>query len=403
MALRPYQTDAVFAMLEDLDKPGNSVLCLGTAAGKSHIIADYVRAIRQPALILCPNREILEQNKEKLSNLVDKKDIGVFSASMNEKTIKLYTLATIGSIFRKPELFQQFGTVIVDECQAVRPDKYGSMYLKLFRKTSPQKVFGLTASPYINVSQVKFVGMENGMKVCEASTILQLITRMASGFWNRIIFNYDSKMLRENGYTVPVIYNDYHLIGPDNLRLNSAGTEYDQDAFVRQTVGQHNKVVQICERARDKYVSTLVFCANVAQAEMLSRLVEGSAVVTAKTHPKERGETIDKFKSGEIKILFNVSCLTTGFDSPRTDCLIVLRPTKSLGLYQQFIGRGVRVSPETGKKWCKVIDLSGTHFRLGDAEAIRLIQENGVWDITSQSGKRWHNSVIGSYRIKTAY
>lgn len=398
--LRPYQTDAVFAMLDDLDTPGNSVLSLGTAAGKSHLIAEFVKSINSPVLILCPNREILTQNKEKLLKLVDKGEVGVFSAALNEKTIKLYTFATIGSIFRKPELFSHFRVCIVDECHVVRPDKPTSMYIKLFRCNNFPKCFGLTATPYLNITKVLYRGVEDNKRVYESTTSLQLIYRMANSFWKRIIFNYDAKKLQEEGYTVPVIYKEYHLIDPEHMRLNSNGSEYDQEAFARQVYTKEDIIADISKRAGEKYKSVLVFCANVAQAESLHQKVEGSEVVTAKTPAKQREQIVEKFKLGDIKILFNVSCLTTGFDSPRTDCLICLRPTKSIGLYQQFIGRGVRVSPETGKTHCTVIDLSGTYHRLGAAEDIRLVKKDDVYNLESSSGKLWHDAQIGTFIIR---
>ncbi len=115
-----------------------------------------------------------------------------------------------------------------------------------------------------------------------------------------------------------------------------------------------------------------------------------------------RTEIIGKFKEGEIKMLFNVQCLTTGFDAPKVDAIICIRPTKSIGLYQQFIGRGVRLSTETNKTKCTVYDLCGNYHRLGAAEEIRLIRdkENDI-NLISESGKYWHNLDTGTFRIKS--
>ena len=400
-SLRSYQSEAVNIMIKDREIPGNSVLVLGTAAGKSHIIANYVKEFGEPTLILCPNREILAQNRAKLKALVSADDIGTYSASMKEKTIKLFTFATIGSIYRKASLFSHFSTVIVDECHTVRPDKYNSMYLNFFGGSKPVKIFGLTATPYINIQATSFFARDDdGRPIYETNIYLKIITKLQQNFWDRIIFNYDAKKLCENGYTVPVKYTEYHFISPNLYKLNSSKTEYDQDAYAKEMDVFSDRLASVCEACMEKYVSTLVFCSNVAQAEKLQSLVAGSEVVSAKTPAKKRDEIIKRFVSGEIKLLFNVSCLTTGFDSPRTDCLVILRPTKSLGLYQQFIGRGVRLSPETGKKSCKVIDLSATYTRLGAAEDIRIVEKNGTTDIVSSKPSIKDGLRVSTFRFK---
>ena len=402
MPLRDYQEVAVQKMLNDASKKGNSVLCLGTAAGKSHLIAEYAKRLNLPILILCPNREILTQNKEKLALVVNPLDIGVFSASLNEKTIKKYTFATIGSIYRKPDLFSHFSTCIVDECHVVRPDQPNSMYMRFFRANSFPKTFGFTASPYINVTETHFVSSENRVRTFDSVTKIQLITRMNNSFWNRFIFNYDSKMLEDGQHTVKVIYHTHNLVNPDRIRLVSNGSDYDQDDFARKVRMYEDKIIEYCMYSMEHHTSTLVFCANVAQAESLqSKMPIFSSVVTAATPPKERARIIEDFKKGHILVLFNVSCLTTGFDSPITDSIICLRPTKSIGLYQQFIGRGVRKSD--GKTECHVYDLSGTYDRLGKAVEIRLANNNGEFDLISGSGKFWHDTETAKVRIKARY
>lgn len=72
--------------------------------------------------------------------------------------------------------------------------------------------------------------------------------------------------------------------------------------------------------------------------------MEGAKVITAKTKSEERDNIITGFKDGNIKIVFNVGVLTTGFDHPSLDCIILIRPTRSIGLYYQMIGRGVRIA-----------------------------------------------------------
>lgn len=397
--LRDYQRTATVAMINDLNIPGNSILCLPTASGKSHIIAAFVKYIKKPILILAPSKELLEQDREKLLRLVDKSDVGTYSASAGEKTIRLYTFATIGSIFRKPELFSHFSCVIVDECQNVRSDKPDSMYMKLFRRAGLTKIYGISATPFLNVSELQFLGMENGQIVFESSSTLQLMTRMDDGFWDRIIYNITPKEIEALGYTVPVKYMGSPLLPEEQLKLKKDGSDFDEDYFAYKTKIHTQTLVDNIRYCQDNYHSTLVFCSNIIQATTLSAEVDGSAVVTSKTPKKEREAAVEGFKSGRIKVVFNVSCLTVGFDHPSLDCLIIIRPTKSLGLWQQFIGRGVRISPETNKTRCDVIDFAGNYQRLGDASDIHLEEQDGVWDIISK-GQKWHGRQIASITLR---
>jgi len=132
MQLRPYQQLAVNAILEDLKRPGNSICVAATGAGKSVIIAEVARQLNSKILILVPSVEILRQNFDKISLFFPREDIGIFSASANEKTIKKITLAMIQSCCKKPELFVDFDLVLVDECHNIPVRNMESMYMSFF-------------------------------------------------------------------------------------------------------------------------------------------------------------------------------------------------------------------------------------------------------------------------------
>jgi DNA repair protein RadD len=96
-------------------------------------------------------------------------------------------------------------------------------------------------------------------------------------------------------------------------------------------------------------------------------------------------------------VVLNVECLTTGFDFPSLDSIVVLRPTNSIRLHVQMLGRGVRVAE--GKKTCDIIDLVGNVKKLGRIETIRVEKVGGSWDIVSETGT-WHNKELYSYLIE---
>lgn len=134
--LRPYQKKAIDRLIWAQQLKGNDLCILPTGAGKSIVVAELAHALSEPILILQPNKEILEQNYSKLAQYVDADEIGIYSASMNEKVIKYYTFATIQSIYKKPEQFVNFGTIIIDECHLVNPKKLEGMFIKFINRVN---------------------------------------------------------------------------------------------------------------------------------------------------------------------------------------------------------------------------------------------------------------------------
>jgi DNA repair protein RadD len=118
-----------------------------------------------------------------------------------------------------------------------------------------------------------------------------------------------------------------------------------------------NNIVDITQRFDRKGV--MIFSASVKHAqEILSYLPEGEArLVIGDTDMATRDQIIEDFKHKKFKYLVNVSVLTTGFDAPHVDVIAILRPTESNSLYQQIVGRGLRLGP--GKTDCFVLDYTG--------------------------------------------
>ncbi len=108
-------------------------------------------------------------------------------------------------------------------------------------------------------------------------------------------------------------------------------------------------------------MKTVVFCVSIAHAEMVEREFRQHGVRTGVIHSKitktQRDATLEAFSKGEIEVLTNVDVLTTGFDEPTIECLLLARPTKSMRLYLQIIGRGIRTYP--GKEQCLILDCAG--------------------------------------------
>lgn len=162
MELRPYQQEAINKIRWSMDNlaDGNDIVVLPTGAGKSVVIAHLAKEIDSDVLILQPSKEILEQNFKKLSLYVDPSEIGIYSASMNDKTIGRYTFATIQSIYKKPEDFKHFRLVIIDECHLVNPKNNWGMFTSFLKAIGNPKVIGFTATPYRKEDLLKLLNQK---------------------------------------------------------------------------------------------------------------------------------------------------------------------------------------------------------------------------------------------------
>lgn len=306
--LRYYQVNALDAVLWALRKglSGNWLLSLPTGSGKSLIISRLVHILKIPVLIIQPSKEILCQNYEKLSRYVDRSEIGIYSASMNEKTIRTFTFATIQSIYKKAEFFRHFKFVIIDEAHNLNPVDLTGMFSSFLSKMGNPKVLGLSATIYrMGLSYKK-----NSYGELYAITTTKLINRMKNFFWSRLLYDISVKELIDKGYLCPLEYFDKTLIEHADIPVNKSRSEFDLEKYEDLLTSKQLKIVETVEYAKSISNSVLVFCSSVNQAEVLSSVTPGSAVVSAKTNAYERDRIIKRFKEGKIKTVFNMGVLT---------------------------------------------------------------------------------------------
>jgi len=389
--LRSYQQKAVDKLMWSQGLSGADLCVLPTGAGKSIVIAELAHKTNEHILIIQPTKEILEQNFNKLSSYVDKSEIGVYSASMDRKDIGLYTFATIQSIYKKPEEFNHFGYIIIDECHLVNPKDSNSMFMKFFRGIGNPKIVGLTATPYR--LDTTYERLDRDTFIAHSGT--KLINRMQGNFWKRIVFNINIGELIKLGHLTPLQYIDKTILDHAQISGNKSETDFDLQKYTVQLHDEMDKLLEAVLFAEELCKHVLVFCPTIEQAETMRNYIPGSGIVTSKTPKKVREKLIQDFRFGRVKTVFNVGVLTTGFDFPELDGIVLLRPTKSIGLYYQMLGRGVRKSP--GKTACKVIDLTGTVKFLGKVETIKL-ERDKMWELKSEKGS-WHAKPLYHMRI----
>jgi DNA repair protein RadD len=331
--LRPYQREAVDAALASLrgKKEENGLLVLPTGAGKSLVIASLVKELAEPVIIFQPSKEILAQNVEKFRAYGG--HCGIYSASAGEKRWADVTFATIGSVINKKDQMERFKYVIIDEADLVSAD--GGMYEDLINHLD-KRVVGLTATPYR-------LSTGTNPHTYTKYSILKFLTRTNPRIFNRVLYHVQCKDLSDQGFWAKYDYREVKAINRQNLQANSTGADYT-DASMRaeyRASDMQGKIVRVVNRVFHPEVNRrncLVFTRYVEEAEYVVRNVPGCAIVTAKTHPKERDRVISGFRSGRIRCVVNVGILTVGFDYPELEAIVMARPTRSLRLWYQVVG-----------------------------------------------------------------
>lgn len=373
--LRKYQQEAVDSAIWYLKKYNKPfIVQMATGAGKSLVIADICHKLDEPILILQPSKEILEQNYLKLKSYgVD--DVTIYSASKNSKKIGKFTYATIGSIYRKPELFKHFKYVIIDECHGVNPKNFTGMYKTFLDAIGCQRVCGLTATPY----RIESKYVTEGSQLFYTST-LKMVNRIYPFFFKKIIYQVETYDLIKAGYLCPI---EYFADDPDlsELKVNTTGADFTEESVEKfWNNSRLRRIAQAVQYADANHERSLIFCSSIRQAKHAQELCKAlkieSGMITGKTPKKEREGLIMAYKAGKIRHMFNVGVFTTGFDMPNLDCIVLARPTMSLALYYQMVGRGVRIDPNNSGKTLKVYDLVGMVERLGRVETIRVVKED---------------------------
>lgn len=384
MPLRSYQEDAIGELARHWVKSSDPcILQLATGAGKSWIISEIVHRSGQPTLVLQPTKEILEQNYEKLLAAgVPASEIAVCSASAGKWEVGKITLATIGTIKSHVEYCQHFKVVVIDEADVVPVDRADSMYIKFLDKLNPRaRIVGLTATPWRNQAFAK--RFEDPKVFCRPLTRIHMQgggkTRFGEWFWKGgIIYQCDIQYLQENGYLLDTIY---HIAEADwsFVRDVAGRVDYDTDQMTRfmDIEANTSRFTQAITWCMKKGLKTIIFSPNIDMNFRLESCVEAlggtvECMDSENDSKRSRAEKMDRFRNGKFQFLINVGMVGRGVDVPSVDCVLMCRPTKSLSLYLQYVGRCLRVDPDQPDKKAVVLDLAGNHERFGGVEGVKL-------------------------------
>ena len=377
--LRPYQADALNALRQRLKQTTDPLLVnASVGAGKSLLIAELLLIIERAgmrALCLTLNSTLIQQNKDAYQ--LQGGNAGIYCAGLNAKDFEHVVIFASphsvskdirnqGDISRQP-----FQLIIVDEAHNINFHDSSSMYMRIFnhygmmaqQEQYSYRIVGLTGTPYRGKG-ISIVGPNEFFKeqVCSIST----------------------SWLISQGYLTKPYFGITHADSIDfsDCRVDRFGNFKQKELELALSKNERLTGEIMRELQTIKCNGIFIFASTKKHCEECAKsLPDGSwAIVTGDTPHARRKEIIQLAMAGSIRYLINVNCLTVGIDIPFFDVCAWLRPTESLILYTQGIGRVLRLHP--GKSRALVLDYAGNLDRHGDIddpiinEALKPTAEN---------------------------
>ena len=372
LTLRPYQHEAKLAVYDHLrGRDDNPCVVIPTAGGKTPVMAsicqDAVGLWQGRVIILAHVKELLEQTADKLNAICPEVRYGVYSAGLKRRDkANSVIVAGIQSVYQRACEFDPFDLAVVDEAHMIPPDGEGMnrQFLADAKVVNPNlRIIGFTATPF---------RLKTGT-ICTPD-----------GFLNHVCYQVGVRELIVQGFLCPLI-TKAGINKADFSRLHVRGGEFvadevedlmDDDGLVEAACGE---IVGYTGNRN----AVLIFASGIKHGEHIVQVLQEKhgiecGFVTGETPPEERHAILTRFKAGGLKYLCNVNVLTTGFDAPNIDCVVLVRPTLSAGLYYQMVGRGFRLHPS--KQNCLVLDFGGNVMRHGPVDQIRVKTYSGDED-----------------------
>ena len=341
ISLRPYQSECVDTIYKYFQSSNeNALAVLPTGTGKSVIIAEFCRKAigydkHVRIIVATHSKELVSQNAAKLMALDKNLDVGMFSAGLGRKQRgRQITFAGIQSIWKHADSFPVTDILIIDEVHTVPVSETGTwkkFIAGLTAKNPHLRVVGLSATPF---------RMTHGKIYGDGDDVL----------FKEICYEYDIIDAIEQGYLCPITNR------PTEARLTTDGVHKRGGEFVAGELERAVNVDELTQKCVTEFLipaqtrnCVLIFCSGVAHSEAVRDVLRARGQtcesLTGNTSKAEREDILRRFEAGEVKFVCNNNILTVGYDNPRIDMIVCLRPTGSAGLWVQILGRLMRLHP----------------------------------------------------------
>lgn len=364
--LRPYQKEAINAIRQCLRDSINPVILeASVGAGKSLICSELLLMIEKAkwrALCLTINSTLVQQNHE--AHLIQGGNSGIYCSGLNEKNSDKPVIfgsphsLVLGIKNKEPISFVPFNLIIIDECHNIDFKNSSSMYMRILNhygfmaqsNNYKYRIVGLTGTPYRGKNEP--IVHENAL-------------------FKKTAYSVSTDWLIKNSYLAEPIFeiSENESLNFKKLKINNMGRFNNnelQNVINKSHRLTHKIMEQIIVLVENGRKGAFIFCSTLKHCEeAMNSLPAGqSACITAKTPHEERKIILNLAKEGKIKYLVNVATLLTGVDLPLFQIAAFLRPTESLVLFVQAMGRVLRLHPE--KKNALVLDFAGNIERHRD-------------------------------------
>lgn len=367
--LRPYQLDLVSRVGEQVAAGRRRILLvLPTGGGKTVVAAQLIQESvhsGQRVLFLAHRRELIHQTSQKLHSVgIDHGVILAGHPTRPGERVQVAAIATLharavrGSAMELPPA----DLVLIDEAHHVRARTYQQIL-----NGYPQAVtLGLTATPCRGDGR----GLGNAFEtLVEGPSVAELIA---------------------GGFLVPA-----RVYAPSEPDLT--GIRVERGDYIEAQLAERVNTVELVGDIVEHWLRlgegrrTVVFACGIQHSVHLRNRFREAGVlaehIDGGTPADERDFILARLADGSVDVLCNAMVLTEGWDSPSVSCLVLARPTKSLGLYRQMVGRVLRPAP--GKADCLVLDHSGAVFQHGfvDDEIVWTLREDKRAENKTHAGR----------------
>jgi len=359
------------------DKTRRVVLHMPTGSGKTrtamNIIAEHFRS-NEPTLViwLASSEELCEQSASEFSrawNYLGNRDLTLYrfwgDREINPQEIQDGLLvAGLAKLFSSTKQSLQFisilgsrcSLVVIDEAHIAVADTYRLMLDALVVQHPTTSLLGLTATPGRT-----WADLEADRKLSGFFSRQKVELRI-SGYDNPIDYLVDQGYLAKTNFR-PLLHEGGFELSDDDLKRIESDLEIPEMILRRLAEDEQRNLVIIreVETLTIRHQRILVFATTVSHAQLLATVLSArgfrASVVTGNTNTYERARLIEEFKGNDPRpiVICNYGVLTTGFDAPKTSAAVIARPTKSLVLYSQMVGRAIRGKRAGGNDTAEIV------------------------------------------------
>lgn len=328
MKPRPYQLEIRDAVSHSFAEGHKRIMVeSATGSGKTIIASMIMHEEAGNCLFLADATDLVNQNATKFTEYSGER-CGVDMASQHaipgrDRVVVATTQSIVNRLDKYPEDY--FNLIIVDECHR---GTLGEQAQSVFKHFSYAKVIGVTATPFR--SDRKSLG----------------------DFYETIAVQVGLQRLIQEGWLSPIQIKAVPM-KVDLTQIAKRGGDYSSEELgdvIEPILELAAEQIRDHAQGRKKIV---IFLPLIKTSIRMARILNEMGIKAVHVSGEDRSD-MAKFTHGDARVICNAQLLSTGWDYPPVDCVMVLRPTKSLSLYCQFVGRGTRIHP--GKENLLLLD-----------------------------------------------